>query len=280
MKREFMIGEVAELLGISKDTLRIYEEKGLVVPRRDENDFRRYSEDDLYRLIPIMFYRGSSLTMKEVGVLMQMSGADAKRQLILRQIGTEERALQEHRRNLSRLKVALAYYNWDDMDSDRYELTSMPVFYIVSEKHQEMTDTVQDWFRLRQYDKDLALSYLNGEYDLRKSLKTPKSCYLILAKDEISYVKETEMGFQRETIGGMQALHTIVIVRGPLPEQGHIEALVKRAKQMGVVLAGQLYAHFLWSYEENGEIVYAIQMYAPIEEQSKTMENRGHKEIR
>lgn len=280
MKREFMIGEVAELLGISKDTLRIYEEKGLVIPGRDENGFRRYCVDDLYKLISIMFYRGSSLTMKEVGVLMQMNGADAKRQLILRQIREEEQALQEHRRNLSRLKVALAYYDWGHRDSGHYELISMPVFYIVSEKHQEMTDTVQDWFRLRRYDKDLALSYLNGEYDLNVSMGVPRSCYLILAKDEISYVKETAVGFQREMIGGMQALHTIVIVKGPLPEQGHVEAFVEQAKQMDVVLAGQLYAHFLWSYEENGEIAYAIQMYAPIEEQSKTMENRGHKEIR
>lgn len=30
MKQELFIGEIAELLGVSKDTLRIYEEQGLI----------------------------------------------------------------------------------------------------------------------------------------------------------------------------------------------------------------------------------------------------------
>lgn len=49
--RYLYIGEIAELLGVSKDTIRIYEEQGLIFPVRDENGFRRYTEEDLDRLI-------------------------------------------------------------------------------------------------------------------------------------------------------------------------------------------------------------------------------------
>ena len=41
--RYLYIGEIAELLGVSKDTIRIYEEQGLIFPVRDENGFRRYT---------------------------------------------------------------------------------------------------------------------------------------------------------------------------------------------------------------------------------------------
>ena len=34
--RYLYIGEIAELLGVSKDTIRIYEEQGLIFPVRDE----------------------------------------------------------------------------------------------------------------------------------------------------------------------------------------------------------------------------------------------------
>ena len=39
MDRHFLIGEVADLLGVSRDTLRIYEEEGLISPKRDENGY-------------------------------------------------------------------------------------------------------------------------------------------------------------------------------------------------------------------------------------------------
>ena len=49
--RYLYIGEIAELLGVSKDTIRIYEEQGLIFPVRDENGFRRYTEEDPDRII-------------------------------------------------------------------------------------------------------------------------------------------------------------------------------------------------------------------------------------
>lgn len=43
----YNIGEVAELLGVSRDTLRIYEEQGLIKPMRDHNGYRIYTDDDM-----------------------------------------------------------------------------------------------------------------------------------------------------------------------------------------------------------------------------------------
>lgn len=43
----YNIGEVAELLGVSRDTLRIYEEQGLIKPMRNHNGYRIYTDDDM-----------------------------------------------------------------------------------------------------------------------------------------------------------------------------------------------------------------------------------------
>lgn len=46
----YMISVAAELVGMHPQTLRIYETKGLVRPRRTPGNTRLYSERDLYRL--------------------------------------------------------------------------------------------------------------------------------------------------------------------------------------------------------------------------------------
>ena len=46
----YMISVAAELVGMHPQTLRVYEEKGLVLPKRTAGNTRLYSEDDLDRL--------------------------------------------------------------------------------------------------------------------------------------------------------------------------------------------------------------------------------------
>jgi MerR family transcriptional regulator/heat shock protein HspR len=46
----YMISVAAELVGMHPQTLRVYEEKGLVRPRRTAGNTRLYSEADLERL--------------------------------------------------------------------------------------------------------------------------------------------------------------------------------------------------------------------------------------
>ena len=44
------VGQAAEASGMSVKTLHYYEEIGLVVPKRQENGYRAYSETDVHKL--------------------------------------------------------------------------------------------------------------------------------------------------------------------------------------------------------------------------------------
>jgi MerR family transcriptional regulator/heat shock protein HspR len=46
----YIISVAAELAGVHPQTLRIYEQKGLVTPHRTRGNSRRYSEEDIDRL--------------------------------------------------------------------------------------------------------------------------------------------------------------------------------------------------------------------------------------
>ena len=50
MKQYFKIGDISKLYQIGVDSLRYYEELGLLTPKRGKNGYRLYRLDDIWRL--------------------------------------------------------------------------------------------------------------------------------------------------------------------------------------------------------------------------------------
>ncbi|WP_447600248.1 MerR family transcriptional regulator [Nitrospira sp. Nam80] len=49
------IGQVAKVLGVSKDLLRKFEQRGLIADHRDLNGHRRYTDEDLAAIRRVLF---------------------------------------------------------------------------------------------------------------------------------------------------------------------------------------------------------------------------------
>src|SRR6266511_967213 len=62
----FVISVAAELAGVHPQTLRIYERKGLVHPKRTSSNSRRYSERDIERLREIQELTGKGVNLAGV----------------------------------------------------------------------------------------------------------------------------------------------------------------------------------------------------------------------
>lgn len=68
MERTWRIGEVAERTGVTRRTLRHYDELGLLVPSgRSSSDYRLYDEADLVRLLQIQSLKALGLNLAEIG---------------------------------------------------------------------------------------------------------------------------------------------------------------------------------------------------------------------
>ena len=64
---EFSIGDVEKLTGISKDRLRYYEEKRLIIPGRNEdNSYRVYDIEEILKLLGIQLYRAMDMSVKDI----------------------------------------------------------------------------------------------------------------------------------------------------------------------------------------------------------------------
>jgi MerR family transcriptional regulator/heat shock protein HspR len=69
----FVISVAAELAGVHPQTLRIYERKGLVRPKRTTANSRRYSQRDIDRLREIQRLTGLGVNLAGVERVMQLT---------------------------------------------------------------------------------------------------------------------------------------------------------------------------------------------------------------
>ena len=100
----YMISVAAELVGMHPQTLRIYEQKGLVRPKRTAGNTRLYSDDDVERLRLIQQLT-SEVGLNLVGVARVLRMEDELQRMRRRLERMEQemrRALQEVHRHYRR----------------------------------------------------------------------------------------------------------------------------------------------------------------------------------
>lgn len=74
MNKSYSIGELSELLGIPKSTLRYWESAGLITsPRNSENNYRKYYPSTVYTISDLAHYRYLRMSLQDMKKLPQMS---------------------------------------------------------------------------------------------------------------------------------------------------------------------------------------------------------------
>ena len=93
----FIISAAAELAGVHPQTLRIYERKGLVRPKRTSGNSRRYSQADIDRLLVIQALTEEGVNLAGVKRIIELRAeVDA-----LRREAADLRAQLAHRRAIA-----------------------------------------------------------------------------------------------------------------------------------------------------------------------------------
>jgi DNA-binding transcriptional MerR regulator len=70
-EESYSIGKIAALSGVSLRTLRFYDECGLLCPKRLENGYRSYSDEDVDKLQCILLYRELDIPVIDIQQMMQ-----------------------------------------------------------------------------------------------------------------------------------------------------------------------------------------------------------------
>lgn len=105
MKDFYKIGEISRLYGIGADSLRYYEELGILRPRRDVNGYRMYSIQDVSRLNIIRDLRQLGFSMGRIKEYLDHQTVASTLGLLQEEqhlVGRQIEALSALQQNLSR----------------------------------------------------------------------------------------------------------------------------------------------------------------------------------
>ena len=90
------IQELERKTGLERPTIRFYEKEGLVIPKRMENGYREYSEEDVELLKKIKLLRRLGMSIEKIRALQQ--GSEDLAVVIAQQVNCHNSQIDEHRR--------------------------------------------------------------------------------------------------------------------------------------------------------------------------------------
>lgn len=159
MKRKeyYKIGEIASLYGIGTDSLRYYEEIGILKPARDDNGYRMYNIGDIRTLNILRELRSIGFSMEEIKAHL----ADFNLQKTLELFQAEIEAIDKKTAQLAALRKQLAERIDEIQVHRKVETTPVPeIRNLPARRILRLSENIY-----RDEDLDIVIKKLQKEYE-------------------------------------------------------------------------------------------------------------------
>ncbi|GAA0378626.1 MerR family transcriptional regulator [Bacillus horti] len=263
----YRTSQLSEILGISRDALRYYEEQGVVKPKQKEtNQYRQYDFYDIYALLVTDFYKKRNLSIKEVRKLQAGSEIEALGSLLEEKAKELEETIRIKEYMLQKINETKEFCNDVQSHLNQYSIRKLPTYEVVGE--------ISDFNAFGEYPailenmdamKDDILSKIIRSFTFDENGFLDSSMYI---------VEKTEANLREKTRSYLEYSRCIyTIVEDGRFQNGNEDVKQKvfqstlawgenqGLKPMGVAFATTR----LITYLENKERVF-LEIYIPVEE--------------
>lgn len=96
---------VLKELNITQKALRIYEDLGIILPKRDDNNYRNYSDEDLIKIKQIILLKEMGISLKDIKVLLDKN--KDKENKVIKTLDLQLKAVENKINELNNIKSTL-----------------------------------------------------------------------------------------------------------------------------------------------------------------------------
>lgn len=265
----YKIGEVSRTFGIPNDTLRYYESRGIVTPKRDEESgYRYYDVWDMNYLLDSLWYRGYGFSIADVGSMINTDDLDtfvdrcrSREMELLENIEELQRVLTHltlHRQKLSRIEREIGKFTIENSPAMIWQRQREKG---VLEKGKS-ADHIRRWVEL--------MPFVNHTFVMPeiKPVKEEFSdyCWGFSLPPEKMKLFDMEMSSGTEYIPSFKSIHTIFSAGG---ENTFMESfnsqVIDPIKTQGFKPIRPPVGHLLVRVHENGQMKRYFEVWVPIE---------------
>jgi len=267
MKRKeyYKIGEIANLYGIGTDSLRYYEEIGILKPKRDDNGYRMYNIGDIRTLNILRDLRSIGFSMGEIKD--HLADFDVQKTLDLFQAEIE--AIDKKTAELASLRAQLAE-RIEEIQLHRQAVTAVvpEIRHLPARRILRLSENVY-----RDEDLDFVIKKLQKEYEDQLYIIGNGSIGATIPLNELSegyYGQFTSVFYTTEDEDFDAILpegeHLCLTVKGSYKTiPGAWQALFDYADDHGLQPAGEpMELYIIDNHDTNDESEYITQLQVPL----------------
>ena len=162
------IKDVEKKLNISRANIRFYEKEGLLEPKRNENEYRNYSENDISKLEKILLFRKCNISIENIRLIFnnEKSIEDVfKEQITV----IENEVKQLEGAKIMCQKLSQEKSSVDDIDAEKY----INIMNIEEQKGNKFYNIAEDYIFANEklYQSIIENKEFKGGLNMKKGIK-------------------------------------------------------------------------------------------------------------
>ena len=133
-RNTYRTSQLSDILGVTRDALRYYEEQGIVNPKQNEsNHYRQYDYYDIYTLMVADFYKKRNLSIKEVKKLQVGSEIEELGTLLEDKASELEETIRMNTYMLQKIKETKQFCEEIKHHLNQYSIREFPACEVIGE---------------------------------------------------------------------------------------------------------------------------------------------------
>lgn len=272
-KDRYLIGDVAGLMGMSRDTLRHYEKRGLVTAKKTDNGYRYYTESDISKLVGILYQRKLDIGLDDIASLWNeqssIDSLDLFDDIISQRLKDEEEAIRQHECTIARLKMSQKDCSNIRKNYEKIIECCLPDSYIIN-PNLNFDDGIEQWFQYAREHAGLDTLYLFDRYRILPQSDSTRinldyqHSMLFLHKDMAEYTDYPITQDLSCTDEAIRYLSTFCTSKDRIPPFQEVQRLQEYARQNHLPVRDELLSTFLTQGIRNRKPCYYLQLFLPI----------------
>ncbi len=267
---QYKIGDVARILGISRDLLRYYEKKGVVRPQKDiNNDYRYYDTWDINFLLDCVWYKNFGFSIEQTARMVTncpyddlLGDLDAKNEELRASIKHQQlllRRIDEHRDSVSRIAD---YIGKCDIRECPEIVCYLNRYNFIYDNRAELQDLSQSWLNYMPFTQ----RYFEINQD---DLLGERDNYAWGYSLDMEYVRELDVP-EKPPVVHLPACRSIHSAFKSFGKNGftprHIDYIVEYAEKNNLQICGNARGSLVCSVLEGDVVTGYFEVWLPIKD--------------
>lgn len=261
------IHKVADLLGISTDTIRLYEKEGLVAPKRNPaNGYRYYEAREIHRIMGIYLYRQMNISIAEIRSAFEVSDFDNMISVFSNLISSREQKIVQLQAETEKLRFMTTHLNDLSKTIFSYSVKELPERYIVFDAPFDLLD--YDHMKSVLSSPFFSFGHFCQSHYLNRTVDTPSDTLQFMI--DTSMASLLDMDSFEFPIGTCKllpsenCLYTVIPVKATYPPIVDYQCIIDYADQHYIRHTDRLYIAYVFSLMKDQAVINYFELFLPL----------------